>query len=232
MEGKNAVVQQQTLRLPLERGDELRVRRGKRLLPARRRGGNEVLVIEERTSEGGMEEPIAHQVLPGQQALGQVRGVVVALHQAAVIAPGDELVHRTVAGREVAVIDLQLLGVEGVDQVLGLARDGHVLRKVVRPDGQSGRNVGIGGGIGQSGQRPPCAIDLRDGGGRVVQAVGPGELAVQAVEAPVLLVDHDPVFDVGQAGLAGGVAFGGADGSAYVCDAGGWASARLHWQAG
>ena len=57
------------------------------------------------------------------------------------------------------------------------------------------------------------AVDLADGGGRAVQAVGPGELAVQAVETPVFLVDHDRVSDVGQAEFVedcpwrGGLAF-------------------------
>jgi hypothetical protein len=78
----------------------------------RSRGGDQELVIQERAAESRVEEVIVHRVLLGEQSFGQAAGVEVAHHQAGIIAPGDELVHR-------AAVDLRLLLEKAVNDVAG-----------------------------------------------------------------------------------------------------------------
>src|SRR5262249_16321566 len=151
VDGQVGVLEGQRGRVParLEPG-------GDRLLPLRGRGGDEELVVEERPAVGSVEEVGVHRVLLGEQPLGQVGGVEAAQHQAAVVAPGDELVHRVRAdvGVEDAVVDLELLCVEAVDDVVGPVRGGQELAQVVGLDGQAGGagHVRVGGRARQRGE--------------------------------------------------------------------------------
>src|SRR5262249_45166730 len=101
------------------------------LVPLRGGGRDQGLVVEERAAEGGVEEVVVEGVLLGQLALGEVGGVDVAEDQAAVVAPGDELV----VG---AAVDLLLFGVEAVDHITGEAGGG---------GGGGGCVGGRGGGV-------------------------------------------------------------------------------------
>ena len=146
-------------------------------------------VVEERAAECGMEEVVGQGVLLGQFAFRQIGRVVVAHHETGGVAPGNELIH-------LAAIDLILLLIVAVDEIAGDVVRLDVLRRIERGDRQVRREARIGhrwllivvdrlrqGRVGGT-----TLIDLLRRGARIGEAVRAGEIAIEAIEAPVLLI--------------------------------------------
>ena len=164
----------------------------------RRGGGDQPEVIQKRAAEGRMKKMVAERVLLRQLSLGQIGRVVVAHRQAGGIGPGDEAVH-------LPAVDLQLLVIEAVDQIAGSILGPNEFRQIERAVGQIGGKSRSAVSFGdflvsvdrlrQSFVRHALLIDLPRRGAGVGKAVGAGEFSVQAVEAPVLLIDDDDMVD-------------------------------------
>src|SRR5882762_6098123 len=75
------------------RGVWIRDQLRRRVLPARRSGGDEVLVIEKRPSEARVEEVVTQYIFSSQNPFRKLARVQVAHYEATVIAPCDKLVH-------------------------------------------------------------------------------------------------------------------------------------------
>ena len=194
IDGQIAVVE--LLGRRVEPRGEMLGRLGQRLIPGRGGGGDQKKMVQHRPAKGRMEEMVAERVLLGQQSFRQIRRVAIAQHKAAVVAPAHEFVHAAGARLQQTIVDLHLFLIEAMDQVFGRAVGRHIRREVIGPCRQTGRDVRVGGRAGQGHQRLSPLVNLSRRGRRAVQALGAGKLAIQAVEAPVLLVDHDPVVDL------------------------------------
>src|SRR6476659_9350714 len=96
-------------------------------------------MVEERASEGRVEEVVGYSVLPGQLAFGHESGVVVAHGQPRRAAPRGELIH-------LAAVDLVLLLVEARARVARELVGGHVFALVERTYSQVRWEAVVGDG--------------------------------------------------------------------------------------
>src|SRR5262249_26234563 len=112
---------------------------GNRSGPGRGRRGDQPLMVEKRTSVGGVAELVAKRVLLRKQALGKARRIEVAQDQARVIAPRHELVQVAELRLQSSVIDLKLLVVEAMNDVARLRIRRDVVAEVVRNQRQGQR---------------------------------------------------------------------------------------------
>jgi hypothetical protein len=143
-----------------------------------------------------MEEMISQNVLLSQAPNGQVGRVIVAHRQPAVLAPGYEPVHS-------AAVDLKLLLKGPVDDVPCRLIRRNILGRIISNDGQIRREPSVRDWrllrrierLRKCRVRRSILLHLPDTLTRVGDSVGAGELAVQTVETPILLIDHDEVLN-------------------------------------
>src|SRR5438034_10351983 len=140
---------------------------------------------------------ISQNVLLSQAANGQVGRVIVAHGQPAVLAPSYEPIHS-------AAVDLMLLLEGAIHDVAGLLVRWNVPSGIIRRDWQVWRKPGIEDGrilrrierLWKCCVRRSVLLHLPDSLTRVGDAVRAGKFAIQTVEAPILLIDHDDVPDL------------------------------------
>ena len=153
-------------------------------------------MVQERAAVGRLEPVVRQGKLPGEPAGRHVGCVIVAQRQAADVRPGDEFV-------VLAVSDLVLVLIKGVQRAADglIGRD--IFGKIVRCIGQIGRNArvglrGIRAGFRDGGQcciRFAVLVQLGGNVVRVGDAVCAREVAVKRVETPILLIYDDQVID-------------------------------------
>ena len=177
----------------------------------RRAGADQPEMIEIGAAERAHEEIVRHRVAPRdlpQRKVGGVR-IVIPHNQAALVGKGDEPV-------VLAPVDLHLVLIEQMPGTLGDHIEGRIeALGVVDRKGRIGQMLGLrlgdrrrdpGRESAQTGSSfaddaAPSRIALRrHGGGHTPQAVGPGEEAVEVIEAAILGVDHHDGLDLLQSG--------------------------------
>src|SRR6266702_4164125 len=140
---------------------------------------------------------ISQSVLLSQAANGQVGRVIVAHRQPAVLAPGYEPVHS-------AAVDLMLLLEGAIHDVAGLLVRWNVASGIIRRDWQVRRKPGVEDRrvlrrierLWNCCVRRSVLLHLPDSLTRIGDAIRARKPAVQTVEAPILLIDHDDVLDL------------------------------------
>src|SRR2546421_1451986 len=153
-------------------------------------------MVEQRAVKCRVEEMISQNVLLSQAANGQVGRVIVAHGQPAVLAPGYEPIHS-------AAVDLMLLLEGAIHDVAGLLVRWNVAGSIIRRDWQVRRKPGIEDGrilrrierLWKCCVRRSVLLHLPDSLTRIGDAIHARKPAVQTVEAPILLIDHDDVLD-------------------------------------
>ena len=156
-----------------------------------------------------MEEIVTDGIFLGELALGKIRRVDATQHEAGIVAPRDELVHRAFARLEDAGIELKLLVIKTVNDVARcpVARD--IFEQAVRHERQrrlavARRKMQIGAallierlrGLVKVSGVAGGLVPLRHVAERIGQAVHSRELAIEPVEAPIFLIDHNNVINL------------------------------------